>query len=123
MIRSINKFLSEFESISSKYDWYLDKKERGGVVTQEIRGLSKDESDTNMYDPLTAYVRETTGELVTLDRFDKAASIIYMTSDLASQIVDACDDWPLRSNGYKPRKGEKETRHKLLEICAIKPKN
>lgn len=119
MIRSINKFLSEFESISSKYDWYLDAKEYGDIVAQEIRGLSKDESDTNVYDPLTAYVRETTGESVVLERFDKAASIIYMASDLASQIVDACDDWPLRSNGYKPRKGEKETRCKILKICAL----
>jgi len=119
MIRNINRFLSDFESISSRYDWYLDSKERGGVTMNEIRGIAKDEKDTNAYDPLTAYVKEVTGSVVSLERFDKAASLVYLTSDLASQIIDACDEWPSRGSGYKPRKGEKETRRRLLEICGL----
>lgn len=121
MIKSANRFLYEFESIASKYLWYFETHEykESGLVVKRIRGISQDRDDNHVYDPLTAYVKETTGESVNVDRFDRAGALAFIPPEVVVFLVDVCDDWPNQLNGYKPKKSEKDTRDRLLGICGL----
>jgi hypothetical protein len=121
MIRNVNKFLSEFEKIVSKYIWYLDTVvySESDLVLDKIRGVTEESGDIQIYDPLTAYTKETCGESIPLERFDKVSSVLFLSSDITTTLVDAIDDWPQQLNGYKPKRVEKEIRQRLLDVCGL----
>lgn len=118
-IRNTAKFLSEFEKVASKYQWFLSERKRGNKVFNEIIGV-KGDNFTRQYSPLTAYVEATTGKFFDIDRFDLAASEVFMSAEVANQIVDSADDHPDRVSGYIPKGYEKALRKDLERICLVK---
>src|SRR5574340_1324045 len=100
-INSTQKFLSELEKIASKFEWSLQEKQykESKLVLNQIIGYKNNKE----YIPLTAVVEQITGKYYAPNFFDKAAGEIYMSPQVASQIVDACDDWMDRLHGYKPK--------------------
>jgi hypothetical protein len=115
-IKTTARFLVEFEKIASKFHWYFFEQKRGRHVFKEIRGVKKG-NDLQEYSPLTALVESQTGRFFDMDRFDLAASEIFMTAECAMQIVDASDEWPDKMSGYISKSYEKGLRRELERIC------
>jgi hypothetical protein len=122
MIRKITDFYREFSKIASQYDWFLDIKT---IIIDDktyefgyIRG-TQDGDCFQVYSPITAHVKSATGRYFAEDRFDLAASLVFMDSQCAILVVDAADEWPDRPSGYEPKPYELKVRNKLLEICSI----
>ena len=42
-----------------------------------------------------------------------------MSAQVSTQILDACDDWPDKTNGYKPKVYEVSLRENIIGI--VKP--
>jgi hypothetical protein len=114
-IRSVKDFLVELEKVSSKFKWYLLKKEYNSITLNQIVGERQD--DNREYIPLTAVVEETVGKYYDPSFFDKAAGEVFMSGQTASQIIDACDEWPDRLHGYKPKGYENKLRKDIIKIC------
>jgi hypothetical protein len=112
-INNTQKFLEELKKVSSKFEWYLQEKKYGSFVCNQITGICDDRE----YIPLTAVVKELSGKYYDPSFFDKAAGEVYMSSQVSSQIVDACDEWPDRLQGYKPKGFENKLRQDIIAIC------
>ena len=119
MFTNVSRFLKELSEINSKFDWYyVEKKYRGGtLVAREVRGVKRGGDITKEYIPITAVAEYLTGKYFEMDRFDLAATEIGMSPEVATQILDACDDWPDRLHGYSPKPYELRLREDVLKIC------
>jgi hypothetical protein len=69
---------------------------------------------------LTACVYESTGKYFSLDRFDLAASEVYLPAECAMTIVDSVDEWPDRAHKYMPRNYEIGVRNQILAAVKLK---
>lgn len=115
MINNTKKFLVELEKIASKFEWSLQKKKYGNFICEQILG----EKDGREYIPLTAVSESISKKYYNPDLFDKAAGELFMSAQVSTQILDACDDWPDKTNGYKPKGYEISLREDIIKI--VKP--
>ena len=114
IINSIQRFLTELEKIKSKFKWSFQEKiyRDGELILDQIIG----DKDGKEYIPLTAVVEEAIGKYYEPSFFDKAAGDVYMSAQLAMQIIDSCDDWPDRLHDYKPKNYEIKLRKEIIKI-------
>jgi hypothetical protein len=120
-INNTQRFLTELERIASKFEWFLSDKKYGQLICQQIVGVRERAGESNEYIPLTAVVEEATGRYYDPSLFDKAAGEVFMSAQVATQILDACDEWPDRSSkqGYKPKNYEVKLRQSIIEILKL----
>jgi len=116
-ITSTQRFLTELERIASKFEWFYDRKEypESGLYFSKITAY-RNKDDLREYIPLTAVVDEVVGKYYEPNFFDKAAGEVFMSPQLAMQIIDVCDEWPDRLHGYKPKGYEVKFRNDITKI-------
>ena len=114
-INSTQRFLVELERIASKFEWSLENKKYGNFVCSQIVGMRNDLE----YIPLTAVSEESAGKYYEPGLFDKAAGDIFMSSQVSTQILDACDEWPDRIHNYKPKNYELKLRENIIKILKL----
>jgi hypothetical protein len=122
MIRSYSDFIKAFSGIASEYEWFMDLEtihlSDTSISFSHIRG-GKDGDFLKYFSPITAYVFSRTGRYFAPDRFDLAASAVFMGSQCAIQIADAADEWPDRLTDYQVKPYELKIRNQLIEVCGL----
>jgi hypothetical protein len=119
MIRRTDSFVKAFSDIADQFIWYLEATEYGSIKAQCIRGIKEKSEDDRVYTPITAYVERRMGKYLEPAWFHKAGELAWISADCVNQIVDAADDWPDRSSGYKVKPYETKTRQQLVQVCQL----
>ena len=115
IIRKTDDFLAELNRIASKFDWFLSSKKYGKFTCEQVVG----EKDGKEYIPLTAVVEDSTGRYYDPSLFDKAAGEVFMSAQVSTQVLDACDEWPDRMHGYKPKNYEIKLRQSIIDTLKL----